>query len=212
MKAYMITNHLDETNWRFVTGQEDAIQAAAESGGAHIGIWDMEDMAMSKHPTSLIRPLLANRILRELGFDRECDDLNKRWYGIIERYETNDELLWIDFRPEGRIDMFSICVDEILKSFEIVLPEILSAKMKCFGGSSLLDIVQFDNVDYVIVCVVSDELLGGIDEFERFVKPRHILAASRLAFESYPDKADLIHGSAIKALIHFKNTHMNGDD
>ena len=26
MKAYMITNHLDETNWRFVTGQEDAIQ------------------------------------------------------------------------------------------------------------------------------------------------------------------------------------------
>jgi protein SCO1/2 len=26
IKAYMITNHLDETNWRFVTGQEDAIQ------------------------------------------------------------------------------------------------------------------------------------------------------------------------------------------
>jgi hypothetical protein len=188
--------------------QEDAIQAAIQIGDAHLNVWDIEGMSMSKHPSCLIRPLLANRILKELGFERECDDLNKRWFKIIERYEPNDEILWVDYKHGERIDLFTIQSSEILKSFDLILPVILNSKMKCFEGAKLLDIVQFDQIDYTIVRIVADDLINGVAEFERFIKPRHILAASRIAFEENPDEADRIHSSAMKSLIHYKKKHM----
>ncbi|MBU1023437.1 hypothetical protein KKB99_04020 [bacterium] len=185
----------------------DSVQAAEEMGGIDLAIWNLDEMEMSRHPTASIRPLLGSKMLRILGFEDIGDELDERWFEICRQYSSTGDLLWVNETPDGVKKLFTIPIDEMLRSFDIIIPEILTGSLKCLGGESLMNIIRFDNLDFVISRVVADELINGIDEFARYVKPRHLLSATRLAFESHPDQADLIHSSAMKGLIYYKNNH-----
>lgn len=192
---------------------DDAMFAAEHSEGISTSIWNVNDMEMSKHPVPFIRPLIGSRILSFLGFDDIANTLNDRWLNISSRYlsenpKAQDELLWIDYTHSEKVELFTIPVDELLRSFDTILHKILFGKMKCLGDMALTEIIMFDNLDNVISKVVADELSGGIDEFAKYVKPRHLIAASRMAFEKEPELADIIHASAMRGLIYYKNHHI----
>jgi len=187
---------------------DDAMIAAEQSEGISTAIWNVDDMEMTKHPVAYIRPLIGGRILKVLGFEDIGNALDERWLGVCSRYTSSQDLIWVDYTTSGRVELFTISADEMLRSFDAILPEILFSEMKCLGGVALTDIIRFDNLDNVISRVVAEELIAGIDEFTEYIKPRHILAASRMAFENEPEHADVIHASAMRGLIYYKNNYI----
>ena len=190
--------------------QEDAMVLSGKSGDAHISTWDVEEMSMVKHPTAYIRPLFCTMILRELDFQHAADALDDRWCKLHKDVLKRGELLWIDDVPASNpVDLLAIPIDEMLRIYSLILPVILHGKMKCLGGAALTDIIHFEHLDFVISTVVAEGLSTGVNEFARHVKPRHILSASRIAFERDPEKAETIHTSAMQGLVHFKKKHMN---
>ena len=70
IKAYMITNHLDETNWRFVTGQEDAIQDFVV-GGFKVGYGRTQWSTELTHSNSFALVDAQARIRGYYGSDDE---------------------------------------------------------------------------------------------------------------------------------------------
>jgi hypothetical protein len=187
--------------------QDDAIKAANQAGSVNSSIWDIDQMLMTKHPTAFLRPLLGSVMLREIGFRDEADRLDERWYNTYPEMKENPELIWVDDKEVEKTELLTIPLDEMLRSFEKIVDIVLYHRLGCLNDSLLTDIIRFDNPDYVIAKVVAMELLEGTCEFARTVKPRHLLAASRIAFETDPENADLIHNSAIQGLIHFKKHH-----
>ena len=189
--------------------QEDAMVLVGKSGDAHVSSWDIEDMSMVRHPTAYIRPLFCTMILRELDFQNAADALDDRWCKLHKNVRKRGELLWVDdVPPNNPVELLTIPIDEMLRIYSLFLPVILHGKMKCFGGAALTDIIHFDQLDFVISTVVAEGLLSGANEYARFVKPRHILSASRIAFERNPGKSETIHTSAMQGLVHFKKNHL----
>jgi len=74
--------------------------------------------------------------------------------------------------------------------------------MKCLGGNRLAEIVAYDADDHARVLRISEGLRQGIGAYARKDKARHLLAASRYAFEADPDAAEGIHQTAVQAIQH----------
>jgi len=189
--------------------QEDATRVSSRACvDVNISLWDVQNMVLERHPTFYLRPLLGTKMLRILDFPHLAEILDHRWFELYPNIRKKGEIIWVDEKPDGNIQLFSIPVDEMLRCFDLILPVMLKSKMKSLGGAPLIDIIHFDELDFVISTVVAQDIINQTNKFARFVKPRHILAASRIAFESDPKKAEIIHTSATQALLHFKNTYM----
>lgn len=188
--------------------QEDAVRVATRYGSVNESVWDVENNVLEKHPVFYIRPLLGSRMLRELDFPHLADLLDERWFNLYPDIRKKGEIIWVDEKPEGSVELFSVPIDEIMRSFELILPIVLHSGMKSLNGMSISEIIHFDKLDFVIATMVAQDMIAEVNKFARFVKPRHILAASRIAFESDPKNAEIIHACATNALLHFKNTYM----
>ncbi|MEO7993547.1 MAG: hypothetical protein ABI743_04045 [bacterium] len=182
--------------------QEDACRMLPYGVGAEGSLFDSQHGGFSRYPTCFVRCLFQSDVLRYLGYGDWADKLDARW---IRRWGNLPELHWYDDAPmdEGatRIPLFSMSVETVRRTFRALLPLILDTPVDAFGGASLRSIAHYDEEDHARVERISAGLLAGQTAFERKDRARHILAASRFAFETAPSQQEEIHATAVEAIL-----------
>ncbi|HYE76921.1 MAG TPA: hypothetical protein VEI97_02950 [bacterium] len=183
--------------------QGDACSFGVPGGAPNATLWDVQTGGMSRYPTCYVRCLFQSEVLRALGFHGWADRLDERW---IRHWGPHEELEWYDDNPQGlggRTLLFTMPVSELLRSFRVILPAIMQRPYVALGGNRLVDLIRFDADDEERALRIARGLQDGEMEFGRKDRARHILAASRIAFEENPDAQVEIHNAAVEAL---KNT------
>ncbi|MFH1676711.1 MAG: hypothetical protein ABIC40_06765, partial [bacterium] len=174
--------------------QEDSCDIAADLGGAHITLWDVKGMDMMKHPVCHFRVCICTEVLRRIGFAGDAAELDLRWQEIHPRIT---EYVWFD-PAAGFKELFRIPREELTRAMNIVLDVILDRKIRVLNNNALTDIVRYSPSEHSLVLQIEQELTKAHPKFPVKAFPRHVLSASRFAFERDPVNADLIHENAVK--------------
>jgi hypothetical protein len=180
--------------------QEDASHLYSEDLPVNATTLDARQEGVARYPTSYIRCLFQTEVLRFLDYHDWADMLEARWQ---RRWGTAELLHWYDDAPgpvTGRLPLLSVSVKEMLRIYRAILPRIIAAPVEAFGGNRLLDLVSYDADDHERVLRVAEALPTGDYECVRKDRARHILAASRLAYEQHPEDQDTIHDTAVQAI------------
>ena len=180
--------------------QEDALRLVESGIPVHSSTLDVKQTGMSRYPTTYVRGLFQTETLRYLGFADWADSLDRRWR---KRFGRQDQLYWFDdsAAPFGdRTPLLSVPTVEMLRAFRAMLPAMIDTPVAAFGGNRLLDLIRYDADDHERVLRVAEGLLNGTTKFGRKDRARHILAASRFAFEREPGQQESIHELAVEAI------------
>lgn len=176
--------------------QEDSCDIAADLGGANITLWDVKGMDMMKHPVCHFRVCICTEVLRRIGFSGDAAVLDLRWN---ELHPKIDEYIWFDPSASYK-ELFRIPRSELTRALNIVLDVVLNRNMRVLNNHSLIELIHYKPSEHAYVLAIEQELTREKPKFPADARPRMVLAASRLAFERAPDKAEIIHENAIKGV------------
>lgn len=182
--------------------QEDAAWLLRDGTPVNASVLGTIQESPARHPTPFVRNYFQTAMLRELGYGEWADVLDQRW---IRRWGQHEVLEWYDdlSQPPGKQEpLLVMAVAEMRRLFKELLPRLLYSPVASLGGERLIDLIHYDEEDHGRVERIREGLLAGQDQFERKDRARHILAASRLAYEQSPASAEAIHQAAATAIGH----------
>jgi len=151
-----------------------------------------------RHPAAYVRSLFQCDTLRSLGLHPWADRLEQRWHerwGVYKEISFYDDLISADEVPLARISVASL-----RDIYAALLPRLIEQPFVALGNNRLLDLITYDADDHERVERIARCLLGGVCAFGRKDRARHILAASRLAYEIAPSQSKQIHVAATLAI------------
>jgi|GEM_PF-5609592 len=154
-----------------------------------------------RHPAAYVRSFFQCDTLRYLGYPQWADRLEARW---LARWGNHDTIGFYDDLPpeEGEPSQpLAVLPIAILRQvYAALLPRLVDRPIRSLGDNRLLDLISYDADDHERVQRIARCLLGGVCEFGRKDRARHILAASRFAYELAPEKGALIHANATASI------------
>jgi hypothetical protein len=149
--------------------------------------------APDPHPVGHIRSIILTNVLRGLGFNPYADALEER----LERTaRLPAAIVWFYRASESEqpVLLYEVATDDLLKSGLLVAHTLLSTPLASLDQKRLIDLWRFSQEDQRMIEAEAQKILNGQGRSAgEGVKARHLLAATRIAYEREPTKAQEIY-------------------
>ena len=156
------------------------------------------DMQVPPHPNCYIRIFFLCRMLEIMEFGEEAEAILKKW----KSKHRNINYIHVIDPSRHQQELFSIPVEELLRSFEEVVDVLCCNPQASLGRNNLCDIIKYTPLDWEVTKYISSQLTRGDDmDIPDLARPGQILAASRIAFEREPEEADCIHSNTKRGIL-----------